>query len=101
MERWPALSTAPATKPLWPLGTAMPIAGREGSHTRSVAAAQRLVASCIGATPLEGIAAAVLLRRRSDSAFGSHKGAVCALCSGCAGELFCSVVSVVYGCPCS
>ncbi|CAM9921688.1 unnamed protein product, partial [Scytosiphon promiscuus] len=34
---------------------------------------KRLVDSCIGATPLEGIAAAVLLRRRSASAFASHK----------------------------
>lgn len=75
-ERWPPISTAPASlpRPLWPPGTERPPAGREGSHTRSVAAAERLVDSCIGATPLEGIAAAVLLRRRAASSAPGSRG---------------------------
>lgn len=76
VERWPQVSSAPASAPmpLWPLGTERPLAGREGSHTRSVAAAERLVDSCIGATPLEGIAAAVLLRRRAGSCAAAPGG---------------------------
>lgn len=64
-ERWPAISVAPQTppwKPLWPPGK-RPKAGREGAHTRSNVAAERLVDACIGAAPLEDIAAVVLLGR--------------------------------------